>query len=191
MDYCIRLRRNLNAPLVSVPAARVLHPFWPRPLRQIAGWASGDVRCLDTLPTCGFRAPPNWAELSFATLMFAWVLPLLVSLKSVLRGTHHTNVAVHAQHEGFRGLFGVKLWWAAVTVLVEVLFLFSVNLQRVEGPTRAPAAASDLQKVPAAARLRMMDVLVSLLAVVPPMLQVRDTAERPSPSDTSRILEWS
>lgn len=75
VDHCIRLRRDMHAPLVSVPAARVSHPFWPRPLKQVAGWSSGDVRCLDTLPTTGLRAAPNWAEFCFATMLFAWILP--------------------------------------------------------------------------------------------------------------------
>lgn len=28
----------------------------------MAGWANGDVLCLDAHPHATFRAPPNWAE---------------------------------------------------------------------------------------------------------------------------------
>lgn len=53
----------------------VEHPCWLRPLRQVLGWAAGDVRCIDALPSCAFWAPPNWAVLALVSLAlrrWAW-----------------------------------------------------------------------------------------------------------------------
>lgn len=66
----------------------------------------------------------------------------------------------------------VKPWWAAVVVVVEVLMLSAVNLQRVR-VCKGDAPPSSA-KHPGRAKLWAKDVVVSLLAVVPPMLQVRD-----------------
>lgn len=160
VDYCMRLRRDTHAPLISVPAARVQHPFWPKPLQQIAGWASGDVRCLDTLPSRGFRAPPNWAELSMITVLFAGALPFMLSMLQgkvgVFRFEDSASIATIA-----------KPWWAAVVVVVEVAMLCAVNLQRVCVATGVQPSQDAVHP-----RLGMNQVLVSFLAVVPPMLQV-------------------
>jgi hypothetical protein len=149
----------MHAPLISVPTARVHHPFWPKPLLQIAGWASGDVRCLDTIPDCAFRAPPNWAEFAVVALLFAWVLPVLVALVSTgdVKTVHNTTTTI-----------GVKAWWAVVAVLVEVLMQCAVNLQRVKVSTSAANSSEEVAQT----MLSFKDVLVSLLAVVPTMLQV-------------------
>ena len=64
MDFCIRSQLRGHGGMVGVPGARVLHPFWTNPLRQVRGWAAGDVLCLDTLSHRGFRAMPNWAEIA-------------------------------------------------------------------------------------------------------------------------------
>ena len=64
VDFCIKLQQKGFGRLVSVPDARVTHPFWKAPLRQISGWASGDVLCLDTLPHRSFLTLPDWAEIS-------------------------------------------------------------------------------------------------------------------------------
>ena len=36
----------------------------------MAGWADGDVLCLESLPLSTFRATPNWIETAFACLLF-------------------------------------------------------------------------------------------------------------------------
>lgn len=67
VDFCIRSKQQAAfGDCVAVPAARVLHPFWDKPLKQIAGWAKGDVLCLEALPHATFRAFPNWAEVALA-----------------------------------------------------------------------------------------------------------------------------
>jgi len=71
VDYCFRIQLQGYGSLVAVPGARVLHPFWKSPLRQVQGWAAGDVLCLDALPHRGFRALPNWAEYSVYFLLVA------------------------------------------------------------------------------------------------------------------------
>lgn len=70
VDFCIRSQGAGHGKLVAVPAAKVLHPYWDAPFKQIAGWASGDVLCLSRLPQVTFRAPPNWAEI--ALLCIIW-----------------------------------------------------------------------------------------------------------------------
>jgi LPS sulfotransferase NodH len=65
VDFCIRAQQVFG-PCVAVPGARALHPFWDSPLKQVIGWASGDVLCLEALPHSTFRTPPNWVEVAFA-----------------------------------------------------------------------------------------------------------------------------
>ena len=69
VHFCIRAQAAGFGRCVAVPGARVLHPFWERPLKQVAGWARGDVLCLDALPHLSFRAVPNWAEAALACLL--------------------------------------------------------------------------------------------------------------------------
>ena len=85
MDFCLRLRSMLRADFVAVPQAHVEHPFWPRPLHQVAGWAAGDVVCLDALPQAVFPAPPTWALLAVASLLLRkWLWALLAVCLEVL-----------------------------------------------------------------------------------------------------------
>ena len=71
VDYCIRVSggSSRGGKLVSVPAATVQHPFWSDPSRQVRGWASGDVLCLDALPHAVFWTLPNWVEMLFGCLL--------------------------------------------------------------------------------------------------------------------------
>ena len=69
VDFCIRSQQHFGK-CVAVPGACVLHPYWDRPLKQIAGWADGDVLCLESLPLSTFRATPNWIETAFAFFLF-------------------------------------------------------------------------------------------------------------------------
>ncbi|KAJ1630663.1 hypothetical protein T492DRAFT_1116365 [Pavlovales sp. CCMP2436] len=62
VDFCLRQKHHHGASVVSVPHARVIHPFWPRPLAQVVGWACGDVFCLEQLPWNTFGALPNWYD---------------------------------------------------------------------------------------------------------------------------------
>jgi len=75
VDFCLRLATARRAPLVAVPAAVVVHPYWRRPLRQVAGWAAGDVRCLEAMPHMTFRAAPNWAETALACVVVGAACP--------------------------------------------------------------------------------------------------------------------
>ena len=50
VDLCIRLQAAGRGRCVAVPSARACHPYWSRPMAQVAGWAWGDVLCLDALP---------------------------------------------------------------------------------------------------------------------------------------------
>ena len=91
VDFCMNLRKRTGQRLVPVPGAKVTHPFWTKPLRQVAGWASGDVLCLDTLPSCSFYALPNWALIALVFLAIACVAEVS------------------------------KIWWSATAAAVEVL----------------------------------------------------------------------
>ena len=74
VDFCIRLQMAGKERLVSVPSACVTHPFWENPLRQVRGWASGDVLCLSRLPHRAFRTLPNWAEIGLlCVLLHPWL----------------------------------------------------------------------------------------------------------------------
>lgn len=75
VDFCLRLQAVRGGSLVAVPGAVVVHPWWSRPLAQVAGWARGDVRCLEALPHGTFRAAPNWAESAVVCLLAAAVVP--------------------------------------------------------------------------------------------------------------------
>ena len=70
VDYCIRVSGSRGL-LVSVPGAIVQHPFWSDPSRQVRGWASGDVLCLDALPHAVFYTLPNWIEMVFICAVIA------------------------------------------------------------------------------------------------------------------------
>ncbi|CAE8681191.1 unnamed protein product [Polarella glacialis] len=53
IDYCLRQKpssTDRDSAVVAVPGAVVHHPFWTNILKQVAGWAAGDVKCLETLP---------------------------------------------------------------------------------------------------------------------------------------------
>lgn len=75
VDFCLRLQAVRGGSLVAVPGAVVVHPWWSRPLAQVAGWAHGDVRCLEALPRATFRAAPNWVEGALASLLAAAIVP--------------------------------------------------------------------------------------------------------------------
>ena len=68
VDFCIRSQQHFGK-CVAVPGACVLHPYWDQPLKQISGWADGDVLCLETLPLSTFRATPNWIEIAFVSTL--------------------------------------------------------------------------------------------------------------------------
>eukprot|EP00588_Corethron_pennatum_P030414 CAMPEP_0194311960 /NCGR_PEP_ID=MMETSP0171-20130528/8886_1 /TAXON_ID=218684 /ORGANISM="Corethron pennatum, Strain L29A3" /LENGTH=960 /DNA_ID=CAMNT_0039066277 /DNA_START=458 /DNA_END=3340 /DNA_ORIENTATION=- len=69
VDFCIRSQQHFGK-CVAVPGARVLHPYWDRPLQQVSGWADGDVLCLESLPLSTFRTTPNWVELALLSIFF-------------------------------------------------------------------------------------------------------------------------
>lgn len=67
VDYCLRVKdmqapHARNAAIVSVPEAKVQHPFWDNVSKQVVGWARGDVLCLSELPQHAFYTLPNWIE---------------------------------------------------------------------------------------------------------------------------------
>lgn len=75
VDYCFRVKDLVPQPdrteaIVSVPEARVVHPFWTSILSQVVGWALGDVLCLSALPNRTFFAGPNWIEFLFFLFVY-------------------------------------------------------------------------------------------------------------------------
>ena len=84
MDFCMRLQKQAKrgSTFVAVPGAKVLHPFWERPLAQVCGWARGDVMCLGALPQSTFRTFPNWAETSLVCALMGY--PKLVVLAALV-----------------------------------------------------------------------------------------------------------
>ncbi|KAI8466967.1 MAG: hypothetical protein J3K34DRAFT_524121 [Monoraphidium minutum] len=144
VDFCMRLKeRTWEGPgcgttkeelISSVPEAVALHPFWAAPLRQVAGWAAGDVLCLGALPHAAFRAPPNWAE---ALLL----LSLLAA--SAAAGGGAAAVAAAAPR-----LAAAAAW----VVVIEVLFSLATYAPRT--PKGAPwprrLAVAALAGLPAA-----------------------------------------
>lgn len=69
VDFCLRLAHDTRQGFVAVPGAVVEHPFWQQPLRQVLGWAIGDVLCLETNPRLAFWAAPNWAAAALCCLL--------------------------------------------------------------------------------------------------------------------------
>lgn len=71
VDFCLRVKdlepyHSRNEAIVSVPEAKAKHPFWDDILKQVMGWASGDVKCLSNLPQkYTFYTTPNWIEFIF------------------------------------------------------------------------------------------------------------------------------
>ena len=61
VDFCLRYKSK-NEDICSVKNAIVTHPYWSNPFKQISGWASGDVLCLDFFPNKSFYCCPNWCE---------------------------------------------------------------------------------------------------------------------------------
>ena len=79
VEYCLRMKNmepfdTRNDVIVSVPEAKVQHPFWNNILGQVVGWARGDVKCLEALPHSAFYALPNWIESILVAAVLAWVL---------------------------------------------------------------------------------------------------------------------
>jgi glycosyltransferase involved in cell wall biosynthesis len=75
VDFCLRIKdlypyHLRNHMVVSVPEARVVHPFWQDILKQVRGWACGDVRCLSKLARNTFYTLPNWIEFIFITAVY-------------------------------------------------------------------------------------------------------------------------
>ncbi|CAM9444379.1 unnamed protein product, partial [Heterosigma akashiwo] len=68
VDFCLNIKNKCvrhadrTSAIVAVPGAVVHHPFWRNPLKQVAGWASGDILCLQELPHSTFYTLPNWIE---------------------------------------------------------------------------------------------------------------------------------
>lgn len=121
VDFCIRSQLAGHGPLIGVPAARVQHPFWNKPFKQIRGWANGDVLCLESLPHAVFRTLPNWIE---------------ATLACVIVGLSHA--AIHSDVASI--LMAIKI--AMVCILVEVCMLlprFVVNASAQPKP-RLPVA---------------------------------------------------
>ena len=79
IDFSLNLRKKCHGPLVAVPSAVVVHPYWDRPFAQVAGWASGDVLNLDAHPSLAFRHVPNWAELLIGCLLCGLYRPACIA----------------------------------------------------------------------------------------------------------------
>jgi len=74
VDYCLRVK-SFDKDICSVSEAVVTHPFWKNPFKQVAGWATGDVMCLDHFPNKTFMALPNWCESTlFGVLLQSYLL---------------------------------------------------------------------------------------------------------------------
>jgi len=81
---CARLASAADGaawPLLSVPAAVVVHPWWEggrRCYRHFAGWSAGDGRLADLLPAHTYRSLPNGPEL---LLLVAAAAPVWVAAR--------------------------------------------------------------------------------------------------------------
>mmetsp|Transcript_9930 Transcript_9930/g.23952 ORF Transcript_9930/g.23952 Transcript_9930/m.23952 type:complete len:1010 (-) Transcript_9930:296-3325(-) len=117
VDYCFRLKGRGNTEgIVSVPGARAEHPFWTKILKQVSGWASGDVMCLETLPYCTFYAFPDWSELILfysiysaavafcGTSVYGPVCSFFVFASTVSVTDSLLRASVHVQHDKHRPL---------------------------------------------------------------------------------------
>ena len=77
IDFCLRYKSK-NEDICSVKDAIVNHPYWSNPFKQVSGWASGDVLCLDFFPNKSFFCCPNWTE----SILF-YVLYQIYNLKKI------------------------------------------------------------------------------------------------------------
>ena len=155
VDFCIRSQGAGHGKLVAVPAAKVLHPYWDAPFKQIAGWASGDVLCLSRLPQVTFRAPPNWAET--ALLCVLWEIAQLLLADGCFEAAPTSLGYVGPRWLlGCCSTLGTVLWTVlscvSLAAVIEVAMLFPRFYMFAEG-------------------LPKSRVFVALLATAPPMLQ--------------------
>lgn len=103
VDFCFRAVFQYHGKaevtdIVSVPNARVHHPWWGEgsaisAWKQVIGWASGDSICLVRLPQHTFLTLPNWIEAIVlvqvfwqVSLVYAFVLFGSDVLYSLLQG---------------------------------------------------------------------------------------------------------
>ena len=110
VDFCLRTQAAGHGKLIAVPAAKVLHPYWDAPFKQISGWASGDVLCLSRLPYSTFSTLPNWVEVSLLCLLYA-----------IARICYDDRCAGNADHSSILRTAFVQV---ALAVLVEVTMLY-------------------------------------------------------------------
>lgn len=88
VDFCLKVKditpqsSRLEC-IVSVPEARVQHPFWADITKQVVGWAWGDVKCLSAFPDRTFYAPPNWIEFILLLLLVNMAVGAIWSLLTV------------------------------------------------------------------------------------------------------------
>jgi LPS sulfotransferase NodH len=124
--------------IVAVPEAKVLHPYWSNPLKQVRGWAEGDVLCLEALPHLTFYALPNWAERI-----------CMVNAYAVIRSVHFVVQMLSDGPPTHLRACGeiLPLWlWAGkvslVHVLVEVVMRMAVHYPNAVRRTGMPPGSS-------------------------------------------------
>ncbi|KAK1866225.1 hypothetical protein I4F81_008745 [Pyropia yezoensis] len=138
VDFCLRLQAVRGGSLVAVPGAVVVHPWWSRPLAQVAGWAHGDVRCLEALPRATFRAAPNWVEGALASLLAAAIVPGIPLARAV-----HAAVTGLVAAVLFGGLSLGATASAATTAALLVVTWTVASVTSVRGvPVRALQSAA-------------------------------------------------
>jgi LPS sulfotransferase NodH len=127
--------------IVAVPEAQVLHPYWSNPIKQVRGWAEGDVLCLEALSHMTFYATPNWAERVCMINAYAVIRSVYSGVQMFSDGSPPSDL-VRACSE----VMPVWLWAAQVSlvvVLVEVAMRVAVHypnaLRRAGLPTSASA----------------------------------------------------
>lgn len=84
VDFVFQLKNRYSDPncVVSVPGARVEHPWWNegKPCyRQIQGWAWGDSICITEWPHKTYLVFPNWLEFTMLLLLYAFIFSLEIS----------------------------------------------------------------------------------------------------------------
>ena len=150
IDFCIRVKNTEQKAIVAVPGAVAEHPFWAKILKQTAGWARGDVRCLEMLPHLTFYTLPNWSE----WLFFSFVYASFLSSRAILTWMSSSG-DVLAHLAGTWVNFG---YTAVLLVSIHVACRLVFNAIHYSGPTAI---------IPSALRRSM----VSMLSFIPEMVQ--------------------
>jgi LPS sulfotransferase NodH len=125
---------------VAVPEAKVLHPYWSNPLKQVRGWAEGDVLCLEALPHMTFYAFPNWAE----RLLLIFAYGLTRSVQSLIEVNSDGAATLRSACDEVLAAWAWAAKVSLAVVAVEVAMRMAVHYPNAVRKACVPSSAKPL-----------------------------------------------